>query len=85
MEKINYFDIVENEWREQYDREWGLGIVVSVRQNSNDDNERVWVAKILKDDDGYFIVPELVYRSVNRLRKTSYKIEDITIKLKDNK
>jgi hypothetical protein len=85
MEKINYFDIVENEWREQYDREWGLGIVVSVRQNLNDDNERVWVAKILKDDDGYFIVPELVYRSVNRLRKTSYKIEDITIKLKDNK
>ena len=76
--KISYFSIVENEWREQYDREWGLGIVVSVPQSDDGD---VWVARILKDKDGYFIIPELVLRSIKWLKLTDFVIGDIPIKL----
>lgn len=72
---IKLFSIVENEWREEYDREWGLGIVTSV---PND--ERVWVCKVLKDEDGYFVAPDAVIRSVSVLRETKYQLTDLSVK-----
>lgn len=75
MDKVSVFQIVENEWREQYDREWGLGIVVSVDQGDG----YVWVAKVEKDDDGYFVVPNLVYRNKSRLRATNKTITNLAL------
>lgn len=77
MEQVKFFQIVENEWREEYDREWGLGIVTSVDQGDG----YVWVTKIEKDDDGYFVVPNAVYRSKSQLRETKYTVSDLSVKL----
>jgi hypothetical protein len=73
--KIGFLSIVENEWREAYDREWGLALVVSTPNDG-----RCWVVKILKDDEGYFIAPENAYRSVSKLRSTNYQLTDLSIK-----
>lgn len=75
-QKFGWFEIVENEWREEYDREGGLGIVVVASEENH-----YWVAKIQKDEKGYFIVPDVAYRSANQLKKTNFKIKDIPIVL----
>ena len=79
MEDVKFFQVVENEWREGYDREWGLGLITSVDQG----NGNVWVTKIEKDDDGYYLAPEAVYRNKSKLRVTNKVIADITISLKE--
>lgn len=79
MESARFFQIVENEWREGYDREWGLGLVTSVDQGDG----YVWVTKIEKDDDGHYLSPEAVYRNKSRLRTTNKVIADITVTLKE--
>ena len=79
MEEVKFLQIVENEWREQYDREWGLGIVTSLDQGDG----YVWVAKIEKDDDGYFVAPEAVYRSKDRLRATTKTLTNLAVEFKD--
>lgn len=79
MENVKFFQIVEREWREEYDREWGLGIVMSVDQGDG----YVWVVQIDKDDDGYFVAPraETVHKS--RLRETSKEVSDLSISFKE--
>lgn len=77
QEEINYLDIVQNEWREAYDREWGLGIVLSV---VNDDH--CWVGKIEKDEDGYFLTNQADYRHVSSLMKTDKQTTEVSIKIK---
>jgi hypothetical protein len=79
MDEVKFFQVVENEWREAYDREWGYGLVTSVDQGDG----RVWVTKIEKDDDGYFLAPEAVIRHKSRLRPTSKTIKDISITFAD--
>ena len=76
MSNIKLFSIVENEWREEYDREWGLGIVTSVPQPDG----HVWVAKILKDDEGYFVAPEAAHRHESVLRETNYQLTDLPVR-----
>lgn len=79
METVNVFQIVENEWREQHDREWGLALVVSVDQGDG----YVWIAKIEKDDDGYFVAPELVYRNKSVLRPTNKQLTNLPVEFTD--
>lgn len=79
MEEVRFFHVVENEWREAYDREWGLGLVTSVDQGDG----YVWVTKIEKDDDGYYLAPEAVYRNKSRLRATNKVITDIPVTIKE--
>lgn len=79
MDKVRFFQIVENEWREGYDREWGLGIVTSVDQGDG----YVWVTKICSDKDGLYLAPEAVYRNKSRLRQANKVVDDISIELKE--
>jgi len=74
LTKLTVFSIVLNEWREKYDREWGLGMVITPIQDGH-----CWVAKIIEDSDGYFVIPEVVYRSVKRLRNTNKTIAEVSI------
>jgi len=80
MEKVSVFQIIENEWREAYDREWGLGLVVSVDQGDGN----VWVAKIENDKDGHFVVPNLVYRNKSRLRETNKQVTNLALEFTDD-
>lgn len=79
VENVREFQIVENEWREQYDREWGLALVVSVDQGDG----YVWVAKIEKDDEGYFVAPELAYRNKSMLRQTDKQLTNLPVEFSD--
>ena len=69
------FDIVLTEWREQYDREEGLGIVTSVPNDG-----MCWVCKIEKDDEGMFVIPNAMIRSIKLLKPTHHKLVDMSIK-----
>jgi len=73
--KIGLFSIVLNDWREQYSRESGLGIVTSVP----DLDGLAWVSKIEKDDNGYFIVPIAELRFISKLTLTDKTITNIGI------
>lgn len=77
MEDVNPFQIIETEWREQYDREWGLGIVLSVDQGDG----RVWVGKIAKDADGYFLTNQLMTRNKSQMRETKKQVAVISLEL----
>ena len=81
MESVKFFQVVEREWRTEYDREWGLGLVVSVDQGDG----YVWVMEIGKDEDGYYLAPRCEIVNKTRLRETRYSIEDLSVKLKENK
>ena len=71
--EFNWFEIVENEWREQYDREWGLWLVVVAQM------DWCWVAKIISDDEWNFVVPEVVYRKNSRLKHTKLDLTNLWI------
>lgn len=75
MEKVNFNDIVENEWREQYDREWGLGLVTSVDQGDGN----VWVTKIGQDATGYFLTNEAAIRNKSKLRSTGLVVDELAL------
>lgn len=77
MNEVKPFQVVENEWREAYDREWGLALVTSVDQGDG----HVWVSKIEKDTYGYFIPPVAEYRHKSRLRETQKQLKDISVSL----
>jgi hypothetical protein len=79
MDEVKHFQVVENEWREAYDREWGLGLVTSVDQGDGN----VWVTKIEKDGDGYFLAPESAYRNKSSLRQVNKVITDISVSLEE--
>lgn len=79
MAEVRFFQIVENEWREGYDREWGLGLVTSVDQGDG----CVWITKIEKDGKGYYLAPEAVFRNKSKLRMTNKVIADIPVSLKE--
>lgn len=72
LEQVSTFQIVDTEWRELYDREWGLGLVVSVDQG----DKRVWVIKIgFKLDRGYFLTNRIEMRHISKLRSTRKAVE----------
>lgn len=77
MKDVKHFQVVEFEWRQEYDREWGLALVTSVDQGDG----YVWITQIDKDDDGYFLSPRSEYRNKSQMRATDKTISDITVKL----
>lgn len=76
MNEVKYFQVVESEWREKYDREWGLALVTSVDQGDG----YVWITQISKDDEGYYLAPRSEYRHKSRMRETDKVISDIAVK-----
>lgn len=77
MDEVEFFQVVENEWREAYDREWGYGLVTSVDQGDGN----VWVTQIAKDEDGLFLAPRGETRHKSLLRATDKTIKDISVTL----
>jgi hypothetical protein len=79
MDEVKHFQVVEFEWREAYDREWGLALVTSVDQGDG----YVWITQIDKDEEGYYLAPRSEYRHKSRMLETNKIISDISVKLNE--
>ena len=80
-ESFTWFEIVQTEWREQYDREWGYGMILVVAQEST--NNRYWLMEIGKDKDGWYTTNRIETRSANRLQKTNKNLMALDIEVRD--
>jgi hypothetical protein len=72
MSKYKPKDVVQNEWREQYDRELGTGVVIKEESPNH-----YLVARIAKDEKGwYFTGQEVHERHGDLLSPSNIKFEE---------
>lgn len=77
MSKYKAKDIVLNEWRETYDREWDTGVVI--KEESPD---HYLIARISKDNEGWYFTGQDVHqRPADFLKPTEIKFEDTGLEI----
>ena len=76
-EKFTWFEIVGTEWREQYDREWGFGLVLV----ASDD---YWVLEIRQSKHGWFVTNRVESRPASKLKKTKYTLSGLDISVMES-
>ena len=70
-------DIVQNEWREQYDRELDTGVVIKEESPGH-----YLVARIAKDKEGWYFTGQDVHeRSGSMLQPTTIKFEETGLEI----
>lgn len=76
MSKFKKADIVQNEWREEYDRELDTGVIVEVKPDNN-----YLVARIGKDKDGWYFTGQEATRPESFLTPIDIAFEDTGLQL----
>lgn len=77
-EILNIGDVIENEFLTPGEgRDWELGVVVE--ENHTEDTYKV--ARIGKDQEGYYWTNQWEIRPINRLRLTDIKLKDTGLQL----